>query len=271
LLPFPQTAVSAVRRSWSFPAARLDCGVTLEGGSLTLTKEAPPFRREERRARSEHRLDCRRVCEIGRHGMPLTEAGDRIDRRLGSFAIRSVVDHDPRASLGQPDGDRPPDAARRPVPARSALAGRWAPPERSGDFVWTGELVDGMPVDVLKTDEGATFALAGILERPLMELHVGVVVEQDVHGLDRRALELLSREHGATTPREVVEVGADDATDVHEAHPIDALMKRRNQLDELDRRRFNEGWHIRWRRDDKWRTPKGPPRGTETFGSVSSH
>jgi len=37
-----------------------------------------------------------------------------------------------------------------------------------------------MPVDVLKTDEGATFALAGILERPLMELHVGVVVEQDV-------------------------------------------------------------------------------------------
>jgi len=37
LLPFPQTAVSAVRRS--FPAARLDCGVTLEGGSLTLTNE----------------------------------------------------------------------------------------------------------------------------------------------------------------------------------------------------------------------------------------
>jgi len=21
---------------------------------------------------------------------------------------------------------------------------------------------------------------------------------------------------------------------------------------------FSEGWHIRWRRDDKWRTPKGP-------------
>lgn len=58
---------------------------------MTLTKEAPPFRREERRAGSEHRLDRRRVCEIGRHGMPLTEAGDRIDRRLGSFAIRPVV------------------------------------------------------------------------------------------------------------------------------------------------------------------------------------
>jgi hypothetical protein len=67
-----------------------------------------------RRARSEHRLDRRRVCEIGRHGIPLTESGDRIDRRLGSFAIRPVVDHDTCTSLGKPDGDRPPDAARRP-------------------------------------------------------------------------------------------------------------------------------------------------------------
>src|SRR6266540_6978600 len=240
LLPFPQTAVSAVRRS--FPAARLDCGVTLEGGSLTLTKKAPPFRREERRARSEHRLDRRRVCEIGRDGMPLTEAGDRIDRRLGSFAIRPVMDHDTRAGLGKPDGDRPPARCRAtPLPpVRSALAGRWAPPERSGDFVWTGELVSWMPVDVLKADEGATFELAGILERPLMELHMGVVVEQDVHRLVRRALELLSREHGAMTPREDVEVGADDETDVLEAHPIDALMKRRDQLDELDRSRLGE-------------------------------
>jgi len=101
-------------------------------------------------------------------------------------------------------------------------------------------LVDWMPVDVLKTDEGATFALAGILERPLIELHVGVVVEQDVHRLDLRALELLSREHDAMTPREVIEAGADDETDVLEAHPIDAPMKRRNQLDELDRRRLGE-------------------------------
>jgi hypothetical protein len=50
----------------------------------------------------------------------------------------------------------------------------------SGQFVWTGELVSWMPVDVLKADEGATFGLAGILERPRMELHVGVAVEQDV-------------------------------------------------------------------------------------------
>ena len=38
LLPFGGTAVSAVRGR--FPAARLDCGVTLEGDDLTLTKEA---------------------------------------------------------------------------------------------------------------------------------------------------------------------------------------------------------------------------------------
>jgi small subunit ribosomal protein S15 len=38
LLPFRKTAVSAVRGR--FPAARLDCGVTFEGGCLTLTKEA---------------------------------------------------------------------------------------------------------------------------------------------------------------------------------------------------------------------------------------
>jgi hypothetical protein len=61
-----------------------------------------------------------------------------------------------------------------------------------------------MPVDVLKADEGATFELAGILERPLMELHMGVVVEQDVHRLVRRALELLSREHGAMTPQAAI-------------------------------------------------------------------
>ena len=36
--PSRETAVSAVRRC--FPAARLDCGVIVEGGSLTLTKEA---------------------------------------------------------------------------------------------------------------------------------------------------------------------------------------------------------------------------------------
>jgi small subunit ribosomal protein S15 len=38
LLPCAPTAVSAVRGC--FLAARLDCGVTLQGGKLTLTKEA---------------------------------------------------------------------------------------------------------------------------------------------------------------------------------------------------------------------------------------
>jgi hypothetical protein len=81
---------------------------------------------------------------------------------------------------------------------------------------------------------------------------------------------LLSGEHGAMTPREVVEVGAEDETDVLDAHPIDALMKRRNQLDELDTAASTRagisggaGTISGGRQRAPWRT--------ETFGSVSSH
>ena len=28
---------------------------------------------------------------------------------------------------------------------------------------------------------------------------------------------------------------------------------------------FNEGWHIRWRRDDRWRTPKGPVKNRDLW------
>jgi ribonuclease HI len=28
---------------------------------------------------------------------------------------------------------------------------------------------------------------------------------------------------------------------------------------------FSEGWHIRWRRDDKWRTPKGPVKNRDLW------
>jgi ribonuclease HI len=28
---------------------------------------------------------------------------------------------------------------------------------------------------------------------------------------------------------------------------------------------FNEGWHIRWRRDDKWRTPKWPVKNRDLW------
>jgi ribonuclease HI len=28
---------------------------------------------------------------------------------------------------------------------------------------------------------------------------------------------------------------------------------------------FNEGWHIRWRRDDKWRTTKGPVKNRDLW------
>ena len=54
--------------------------------------------------------------------------------------------------------------ATPPLLTRSAHADRWVPREQSGHFVWTGELVGWLPVDVLKADEGATFELAGILE-----------------------------------------------------------------------------------------------------------
>ena len=71
-----------------------------------------------------------------------------------------------------------------------------------------------MPVDVLKTDEGATFELAGILERPLMELHMGVVVEQDVDRGVERSLKLWSRQEGPVGLDERVEGVADDEADV---------------------------------------------------------
>jgi ribonuclease HI len=28
---------------------------------------------------------------------------------------------------------------------------------------------------------------------------------------------------------------------------------------------FTDGWHIRWRRDDKWRTPKGPVKNRDLW------
>jgi ribonuclease HI len=28
---------------------------------------------------------------------------------------------------------------------------------------------------------------------------------------------------------------------------------------------FSEGWHIRWRKDDKWRTPKGPVKNRDLW------
>lgn len=28
---------------------------------------------------------------------------------------------------------------------------------------------------------------------------------------------------------------------------------------------FSDGWHIRWRRDDKWRTPKGPVKNRDLW------
>lgn len=33
---------------------------------------------------------------------------------------------------------------------------------------------------------------------------------------------------------------------------------------------FSDGWHIRWRRDDKWRTPKGPVKNRDLWERLFS-
>src|SRR2546428_840776 len=79
-----------------------------------------------------------------------------------------------------------------------------------------GELVVDVPVGMLEPVEGATCALARLAERAPVELHVGVVLEEDVHRLVCRALELLPCEHRAVALRERLEVVAD-----HEAKVLE--------------------------------------------------
>src|SRR4026207_1251817 len=67
-----------------------------------------------------------------------------------------------------------------------------------------------------------------------MELHVGEVLEQDIEGLVRGALELLARQGTPMTPAEVFEAVAHDEADVLHPHLVDPLMNRRDQLDHRD-------------------------------------
>ena len=64
---------------------------------------------------------------------------------------------------------------------------------------------------------------------------MGEVLEQDVDRLDGGALELLASERGSMQWREVVDLLTDDDAEVLEAHPVDALVNRRDELDERDR------------------------------------
>ena len=64
-----------------------------------------------------------------------------------------------------------------------------------------------------------------------VELDVGEVLEQHVDGVDGGALELLPGQHVAMRARELVELLTDDDAEVLEAHPVDALVDGRDQLD----------------------------------------
>src|SRR5436189_6369876 len=68
-----------------------------------------------------------------------------------------------------------------------------------------------------------------------VELHVGEVLEQDVVRLDVGTLELLASQRGPMHSREVVNVLTDDDAEVLEAHSVDALVNRRDELDTRDR------------------------------------
>src|SRR5438105_6993610 len=101
----------------------------------------------------------------------------------------------------------------------------------SGECVGTGELVFDVPVGMLESVERSTFTLARLAERMAVELHVGVVLEQNVDRLVLWALELLTREHSPVALGEVLEVVADDEAKVLEPHPIHTLVERRDELD----------------------------------------
>jgi hypothetical protein len=78
---------------------------------------------------------------------------------------------------------------------------------------------------------GSLFEDDAVIQRATTELHVGEVLEEDVIGLDVRALELLPGQRGAVLTREVIDLVADDDPEVLEAHLVDALVDRRDELD----------------------------------------
>ena len=69
-----------------------------------------------------------------------------------------------------------------------------------------------------------------------MELHVRVIGKEDVDRLVLGALELLPSQDGAMLPRKSLEAlpVADDEPEVLEPHPVDTLVKRRDQLDKVE-------------------------------------
>src|SRR5256886_12139152 len=89
-------------------------------------------------------------------------------------------------------------------------------------------------LDVVEAIEPGAVELADIAQRASIELHVGEVLEQDVIRLVVRALELLPGQGPAMHARELLDVVPDHDTEVLQAHPVDALVDRRDELDERD-------------------------------------
>jgi hypothetical protein len=82
--------------------------------------------------------------------------------------------------------------------------------------------------------ERSALALDHRAERVPVELHVGEVLEQDVVRLVAFTLELLAGEGRPMGPGELVDRIADHDPDVLEPHLVDALVDRRDQLDQLN-------------------------------------
>src|SRR6185436_8542503 len=90
-------------------------------------------------------------------------------------------------------------------------------------------------VDVDEALEAPFGVLDDVEEGATVELHVGEVLEQDVDRVDGGALELLPGQRGAMHSRELVELLTHDDAEMLEAHPVDTLVNRRDELDPRDR------------------------------------
>src|SRR5206468_4374820 len=87
-------------------------------------------------------------------------------------------------------------------------------------------------VDVAEAVEARSLEDDAVVQGAAIELHVGEVLEQDVARLDGGTLELLASQRGPMHSREVVNVLTDHDAEVLETHPVDALVNRRDELDE---------------------------------------
>src|SRR6266498_5636726 len=90
-------------------------------------------------------------------------------------------------------------------------------------------------IDVAEALEAPFLVLDDVEEGAPVELHVGEVLEEDVDRLDVGTLELLPSQRGSMHSRELVDLLTDDDAEVLEAHPVDALVNGRDELDERDR------------------------------------